>query len=150
LGLLSTLLICGGISMFINDTPVMVLAMPILLNLANKTGMPASQTLMPVNAAVLLGGMSTTIGTSTNLLVVSIARELGLPAIGIFDFTLIAITGAMIALPYLWLVMPRLLPKHRTAVTDSRRRFLRRCMLGQHQPSSISTLPTSGPGLARI
>ena len=123
LGLLCTLVVCGGISMFINDTPVMVLAMPILLNLASKTGVPASQTLMPLNAAVLLGGMSTTIGTSTNLLVVSIARDLGLPEIGIFDFTPIALMGVAFALPYLWLVMPRLLPSHRPTTIDTPRHF---------------------------
>ena len=51
LGLLCTLLVCGGVSMFINDTPVLILAMPILLNLAARSGYPASRTLMPVNFA---------------------------------------------------------------------------------------------------
>jgi di/tricarboxylate transporter len=54
--------------------------------------------------------MATTIGTSTNLLVVSIAEDLGLPPFGVFAFTDIAVLAGLIALPYLWLVMPRLLP----------------------------------------
>ncbi len=129
LGLLCTLVVCGAMSMLINDTPVLVLVMPILLNLAGRTGSPASQTLMPVNFAILIGGMATTIGTSTNLLVVSIASDLNkiegvnVPPIGIFDFTDIALIAALIALPYLWLVMPRLLPKHRQLVTESPRKF---------------------------
>lgn len=123
LGLLCTLLICGGISMFINDTPVLVLMMPILLSLAARTGFPASRTLMPVNYAILIGGMTTTVGTSTNLLVVSIAEDLGLRPIGIFDFTGLALIAGAIALPYLWLIMPRILPAHRTGADESPRKF---------------------------
>jgi len=123
LGLLCTLLICGGMSMFINDTPVLVLAMPILLNLATRSGFPASHTLMPVNFAILIGGMATTIGTSTNLLVVSLAEDLGVAQIGIFDFFGIAVTAAAIAVPYLWLVMPRLLPAHRPGQPGTPRTF---------------------------
>ncbi len=123
LGLLCTLVICGAMSMFINDTPVLVLVMPILLTLAARTGTAASQTLMPVNFAILIGGMATTIGTSTNLLVVSIAEELKVPHIGIFDFADIALLAALVALPYLWLVMPKLLPNIRTPIEASPRKY---------------------------
>ncbi len=75
LGMLCTLLVCMLISGFVNDTPVLVLMLPILLNLAQRAGVPASKTLMPVNFAILIGGMATTIGTSTNVLVVSIAAR---------------------------------------------------------------------------
>ena len=109
LGLLVTLLLAFGMSMIINDTPVLVLLLPILTQLAMQGGMPASKTLIPVNSAVLIGGMATTIGTSTNLLVVSIAQDLGKPAIGVFHYTHIVLIAAIIALPYIWLVMPRLL-----------------------------------------
>jgi di/tricarboxylate transporter len=78
---------------------------------------------MPVNSAILIGGMTTTIGTSTNLLVVGIAQDLGVGPIGIFDFAGVALTAAAIAVPYLWLVMPRLLPAHPTSVIDLPRRF---------------------------
>ena len=54
--------------------------------------------------------MSTTIGTSTNLLVVSLAADLGVGPIGVFSFTSTVLVAAPIALPYLWLVKPRLLP----------------------------------------
>lgn len=123
LGLLCTLLVCGCMSMFVNDTPVLILAMPILLNLAARSGYPASRTLMPVNFAILIGGMATTIGTSTNLLVVTLAEDLGVPPIGIFDFTPIALTAAAVALPYLWLVLPRLLPAVPNGPTGSPRKF---------------------------
>jgi di/tricarboxylate transporter len=123
LGLLLTFAVCAALSMFVNDTPVLVLALPILINLAARTNIPASQTLMPVNAAILLGGMATTIGTSTNLLVVSIAHDLGVPRFGVFQFTGIAVTAWFVALPYIWLVMPRLLPRNSPATAEALRRF---------------------------
>lgn len=110
LGLLVTLLLAAGTSMIVNDTPVLVLLLPIMVQLAQHDGMPASKTLIPVNSAILIGGMATTIGTSTNLLVVSIANDLGLPAMSVFQFTDIVLVAGLVALPYMWLVMPRLLP----------------------------------------
>lgn len=56
--------------MAVNDTPVLVLhLLPIFVALAAKGAMPASKTLIQLNAAVLIGGMATTIGTSINILV---------------------------------------------------------------------------------
>jgi di/tricarboxylate transporter len=99
------------VSAFINDTPVVVLMMPVLVAIAARTGTSATRTLLPMNYAVIIGGMATTIGTSTNLLVVGIAERLAVPAIGMFDFFHIVAIAAAVALPYLWLVVPRLLPK---------------------------------------
>ncbi len=65
---------------------------------------------MPVNFGILAGGMLTSIGTSTNLLILSIAADLGMQPMGIFDFSSIALLSFAVALPYLWLVAPRLLP----------------------------------------
>ena len=85
-GLLASLLLAFGLSMIVNDTPVLVLLLPIFVALAQRGAMPASKTLIPLNAAVLIGGMATTIGTSTNLLVVGIAADLGVPQFALFDF----------------------------------------------------------------
>lgn len=123
LGLLFSLVLGGAMSMIVNDTPVLVLTMPILLNLAARTGVAASKTLMPMNCAILIGGMATTIGTSTNLLVVSIAEDMGLPQFSVFQFTGTALIAAAVALPYLWLVMPRLLPAHSATDELQSRRF---------------------------
>src|SRR5690606_31455759 len=109
--------------MIVNDTPVLVLLLPIFVQLAARGAMPASQTLIPLNAAVLIGGMGTTIGTSTNVLVVSIARDLGMPPMSVFHFTPIVLMAALVALPYLWLVMQRLLPDNNVALIREARRF---------------------------
>ena len=105
------LLFCLLVSAFVNDTPVVVLMIPVLVSIATRTGTSPTRTLLPMNYAVIIGGMATTIGTSTNLLVVGIAEKLGVPTIGLFDFFHIVAIAAVIALPWLWLVVPRLLPK---------------------------------------
>jgi di/tricarboxylate transporter len=122
-GLAVTLILAFGMSMMVNDTPVLVLLLPVMAAIAANGGMPASKTLIPVNSAVLIGGMATTIGTSTNLLVVSIAGDLGMPEIGVFHFTPIVLMAAAVALPFIWLVMPRLLPDNSSAAGHEPRRF---------------------------
>ncbi|HEU0225878.1 MAG TPA: SLC13 family permease [Steroidobacteraceae bacterium] len=111
LAFLLILVFCVAVSGVVNDTPIVVLLMPVLIAIAARTGTSVSRTLLPMNYAVLIGGMATTIGTSTNLLVVGIAGKLGAAEFGLFDFTHIVAIAAAIALPYLWLAVPRLLPK---------------------------------------
>lgn len=129
LGLLLTLLMAAFASGFINDTPVLVLMLPMLLSLAQRTGYPASKTLMPVNCAILVGGTLTSIGTSTNLLVLSIASDLGMKPMGIFDFTVTAAMALLVALPYLWLIAPHLLPDTSGADHTARRYFQARIVV---------------------
>lgn len=143
LGLLVTLVMAGVASAFVNDTPVLVLMLPMLLSLAERTGHSASRTLMPVNFAILAGGMMTSIGTSTNLLVLSIATDLGMEQLGLFAFTTIAATAFAVALPYLWLVAPRMLPDTRQVSVRSSRQFEARIQVGAvgdpQQAASVGT-----------
>lgn len=111
LATLLMLVVCVLLSGVINDTPIVVLMVPVLLAVAARSRVPATQTLLPMNYAVLIGGMATTIGTSTNLLVVGLAQDLGVKPFGVFEFLPIVMAAAAVALPYLWLVMPRLLPR---------------------------------------
>jgi di/tricarboxylate transporter len=134
LGLLLTLILAAVVSGFINDTPVLVLMLPMLLSLAERTGYPASKTLMPVNFAILIGGTLTSIGTSTNLLVLSIATDLGMRPMGLFDFTSISIIALLVALPYLWLVAPNLLSGTPRKNSQAQRQFEARIVVGaEHQ-----------------
>jgi di/tricarboxylate transporter len=140
LGLLVTLLLAMFMSMMVNDTPVVVLLLPILVAMASRGGMPASKTLIPVNSAVLIGGMATTIGTSTNLLVVGIANDMGMRPIGVFHFTPIVLMAALVALPFMWLVMPRLLPDNSPASGHDPRRFYAMLRLGGGSTAAGKTL----------
>ncbi len=148
LGLFVSLLLAAFLSMMVNDTPVIVLLMPIFVALAERGAMSASKTLIPLNAAVLIGGMATTIGTSTNLLVVGIASDLGMPQMSVFHFTPIVLAAALVAFPYLWLVMPRLLPDNRGEEIQQVRRFYTRMrippsseLVGKHFDEIAPTLP---------
>ncbi|MEO8196123.1 MAG: SLC13 family permease [Thermoanaerobaculia bacterium] len=123
LGLLVTLVIAGFASGFVNDTPVLVLMLPMLLGISERIGYPASKTLMPVNFGILAGGMLTSIGTSTNLLILAIAADLGMRPMGIFDFTSTALVSFAVALPYLWLIAPRLLPDSQVRAATAPRLF---------------------------
>lgn len=123
IGLLVSLVIALVLSMIVNNTPVLVLMIPIFAALASRGALPTSKTLMPLNAASLIGGLATTIGTSTNILVVSIAVDLGMREIGVFDFTPIVLIAALVAMPYIWLVMPRLLGDNSVEADAGERMF---------------------------
>ena len=116
--LLLTLVVGAALSAFVNNVPVVVLLLPILTSISLRTGKPASRILMPMGFSTLVGGMTTTIGTSTNLLVISVAADLGLRRLGMFDFFIPAAIAGGIAVLYLWLVAPRLLPARDTPLGD--------------------------------
>lgn len=107
--LLAVLVLAGAVSGVINDTPVVVLLIPLLLAAASQAKVPAANFLLPMNYAVLIGGMATAIGTSTNLIVVGIAASLGVGPFGLFDWFGLVVLAAVPALAYLWLAAPRLL-----------------------------------------
>jgi di/tricarboxylate transporter len=149
LGLLLTLVMAGLASGFVNDTPVLVLMLPMLLGIADRTGHSAAKTMMPVNFAILGGGMLTSIGTSTNLLVLSIATDLGMPPMGIFDFTPIAAVAFAVALPYLWLVAPRLLPERAPLNAEHLRQFEARVVVDAENPLCDKTIGEIAKTLGR-
>jgi di/tricarboxylate transporter len=119
LALLATLVVAAFVSAFANNTPIVVMLLPILVGVAHRIGMPPSRMLMPVGFATIIGGMSTTIGTSTNLLVVSVSRQLGGPRFEMFDFMLPASIAAAAGILYLWTIAPRLLPDRASPLAGS-------------------------------
>ncbi|MEN9404297.1 MAG: hypothetical protein RL091_3000 [Verrucomicrobiota bacterium] len=122
LSFLVTLIVGAICSAFLNNTPIVVMLLPILIGVSLRAKQSSSGILLPMGLATLLGGMATTIGTSTNLLVVSIAADLGLPRFGMFDFALPVVVAGAIGIAYLWIVAPRLLPERKTLLGDSSRR----------------------------
>jgi di/tricarboxylate transporter len=117
---LATTLVAGAIlSAFMNNTPIVVLLMPILVGASLRSKFPVSEVMLPMGLATIVGGMSTTIGTSTNLLVVGIAQDLGEHQFTMFEFVLpVAMVGG-VALVFLWLVAPRLLPDRAPPMADT-------------------------------
>lgn len=121
--LLITLIISGILSAFMNNTPIVVLMLPILISVAVRTNTSPSGLLMPMGFATLVGGMSTTVGTSTNLLVVAVAAEQGMARMGLFDFAVPALVAGSVAMFYLWLVAPKMLPDRQTALDNQAARI---------------------------
>jgi di/tricarboxylate transporter len=111
--LLFTILITAILSAFINNTPIVVLMLPILIGVAMRTGASPSGTLIPMGFASIMGGMATTIGTSTNLLVVNVAADMGMDEFSMFDFLGPAVIAGFFGAIYLWLVAPRLIPERK-------------------------------------
>jgi len=117
---LATTLVAGAIlSAFMNNTPIVILLMPILVGASLRAKFPVSGVMLPMGLATIVGGMSTTIGTSTNLLVVGIARDSGMHEFSLFEWVLpVAIVGG-VGLLFLWLVAPRLLPDRTPPMADT-------------------------------
>jgi len=129
LAMLVTLLAAAFFSAFVNNTPIVILLLPLLVTVSTRTNVKAADVLMPVGFATLLGGMSTTIGTSTNLLVVSVAADLGVEQFSLFDFLLPASVAAVAGILYLWLVVPLLMPDRKPALSDTSPRIFEAFLL---------------------
>ena len=119
LSFLLTLIVGATLSAFVNNVPIVILLLPILTSVSLKTGTPSSKILMPMGFATLIGGMGTTIGTSTNLLVVSVAISMGMDAFSMFEFMGPVLITSTLAIAYLWLVAPRMLPVRESDLGDS-------------------------------
>jgi di/tricarboxylate transporter len=103
------------LSAFINDTAVVALLMPAALRLAERSGVSPGKVLMPLSFASLLGGVCTLIGTSTNVLVSSIAEQQGFAPFGMFELTEAATWLTLVGMAYLLTAGLVLLPARRSA-----------------------------------
>ncbi len=104
------LLVVVVISALLNNIPVVVIFVPIMQALAIKIGKSASRYMMPLSFAAILGGMTTLIGSSTNLLVSSALIKLGEKGFSFFSFAVPGLVVASAGLVYVLFIMPRILP----------------------------------------
>lgn len=98
------------LSAFMNNTPLVIIAIPIIQSLLHTAHTPASRIMMPLSFVAILGGMTTLVGSSTNLLVSSTMVELGYEPLGFFDFFIPGSMLAGVGFIYVLLVLPRTLP----------------------------------------
>lgn len=99
-----------ALSAFMNNTPLVILAIPILQALAQSVGLSESRILIPLSYAAILGGMMTLVGSSTNLLVSGAMVDLGYDPIGFFDFVVPGMMMAGVGFIYVIFILPRLMP----------------------------------------
>jgi len=102
--------IAAVLSAFVNNTPVVVFLLPIVLGHARSAGLPSSRLLIPLSYAAILGGACTLTGTSTNLIVAGIAEEHEMRPFGMFELTKLGVVFVFVGFVYLLLVGRRLLP----------------------------------------
>jgi di/tricarboxylate transporter len=141
LALGAVLIVIPSLSAFMNNTPLVVLMIPILTAAAIRSGMSPSRVLMPMTFASQIGGMGTPIGTSLNLLVIGSAARFGIEGFHIFDFLAPAALAAIPGLLYLWLIAPRLLPDRAAPFQGaSLRIFEAQLHLSEHSVAAGRTL----------
>lgn len=135
------IVVTAVVSAFMNNTPQVVLMIPILTAVAMRSNMSPSKLLMPMTFASQIGGMATPIGTSLNLLVIGSAASLGIERFHMFDFIAPAALAAIPGLLFLWLVAPRLLPDKQPAfVNTSPRIFDAQLHITDTSPAAGKTL----------
>lgn len=102
---------------FLNNTTIVAMTIPAVVDLCNRKGLSPSRFLLPISYAAVLGGVITTIGTSTNLTVSGLMRESGLEPLGLFELTPVGLPIALVGTLVLTILAGRLLPE-RTADRD--------------------------------
>ena len=122
------LAIVGTASAFINNTPVVVLFIPIILSLSCELDFSPSKFLIPVSYASILAGTCTLIGTSTNIIISDLSAKHGLGSLGMFELSPLGVPIALIGITFLIFVAPKLMPSMHSPVCelkdDEYRRYL--------------------------
>ena len=108
--LLVMMLMAAVLSAFVNNTPIVVVFLPIVLAHARATGLQASKLLIPLSFASILGGTCTLTGSSTNLIIDGVATESGMEPFTMFEITKLGLVYAVIGFVYLLTIGRKLLP----------------------------------------
>ena len=107
----------AGVSAFVNNTPVVIVLMPVILSLSREMGVASSKLLIPLSYASIFGGTCTLLGTSTNLLASGILLDAGHDPIGMFELASVGLPILAFGSIYLVLFGNKLLP-HRETLTS--------------------------------
>ena len=111
--------LCGSVGGFLNNTPVVVLAAPVVRDMAKSLKLSPKRFLMPLSHVTVLGGLLTLIGTSTNLLVNDMARNAGQPVFSLFEITPVGLVIALVGGLWLYFFGARQLGRTATAEEEA-------------------------------
>ncbi|WP_299864579.1 SLC13 family permease [uncultured Hoeflea sp.] len=141
------------ISAFLNNTPVVVIFIPILVVIAAQRSISPSRVFIPLSFISILGGMTTLIGSSTNLLVAGVVADYG-HQLGFFDITGMGVMLAAVGALYVLFVLPRLMPEREaelSAGAKSGAQFIGEITLSRDHPFvGISAKAGMFPGLGEL
>jgi di/tricarboxylate transporter len=118
LAMLLSLLIVAFASGFINNTPVVVLFIPIIMSLSCEYDLSPSKLLIPISYASILAGTCTLIGTSTNIIVSDLSNMYGYGELAMFELTPLAVPIALLGIGFVYFAAPRLMPGHAAPVCE--------------------------------
>ncbi len=146
-------LFVATLSAFVNNTPVVVVFLPVVLGLARKMSVAPSKLLIPLSYAAILGGTCTLVGTSTNLIVNGISVSHGEASFRLFELAWLGVPTALLGAVYLAVVGRRLLPV-REMLTDiltdeERREYITEAFVQPNSPLAGKTINESGLKSAR-
>jgi di/tricarboxylate transporter len=105
-------------SAFLNNTPVVVLFISILMAVCCEYGLSPSRFLIPVSYASILAGTCTLIGTSTNLLVSDLSSARGYGTISMFELATLGVPMALLGLVFLYFAAPLVMPGHKAPICE--------------------------------
>ncbi|MCJ8499133.1 SLC13 family permease [Desulfatitalea alkaliphila] len=155
LALLVVLAIVGLASAFINNTPVVVLFIPVIISMGCRLGVSPSKYLIPISYVSILAGTCTLIGTSTNIIISDLSARSGYGALGMFELAWVGLPLALVGFAFIMVAGPRWLPDldHPTCELDGqrKRRYLAELIVPRGSAlvglDPCADLPTRYPGL---
>jgi len=139
--------VLGPMSAFLNNTPLVAMFMPRAQAWAERVGVAPSRVMIPLSYVTILGGVTTLVGTSTNLVVAGLMEEAGAGTLGMFTQTPVALPAALAAIVAMALVSLRLLPADRgtdRAVRDGLRECLFEMRVPEGSPLAGQTIEEAG------
>ena len=155
--LLRMLFPSAAMSTFLNNTPIVAMLTPAILDWCKRFNKAPSRMLMPLSFATILGGMCSVIGTSTNLVLDGMMRERGLEGMGFFEIGQVGLPIAFAGVLLIGLTAAKLLPDRRDPVSEldaSQREFLVEMLVDRTSPLIGKTVREAGmrqlPGLFLI
>ncbi len=147
--MLLVLLIVGLASAFINNTPVVVLFIPVIMSMGCRLGVSPSKYLIPLSYVSILAGTCTLIGTSTNIIVSDLAVHYGFAPIGMFELSIAGLPIFAIGLAMILFLAPRLMPEllnPTCELSNSRQRRYLAELVVPRQSRLVGVNPCSGLG----
>jgi di/tricarboxylate transporter len=144
----------AGLSAFLNNTTIVAMLTPVVIDWAHRHRMSPGRFLIPLSYATILGGVVTLIGTSTNLTVAGLVIQSGLRPIGFFEVSPVGLAVCAVGLVYLLVAAPRLLPARKEPAAElgeQRREYTVAMIVERSSPLADRTVEQAGlrhlPGL---